>query len=33
MMMAVGFIGAFVSYALGAIATHSQATAALATAR
>ncbi|MGH2503491.1 MAG: hypothetical protein ACRDID_13375 [Ktedonobacterales bacterium] len=33
MMMAAGFIGAFVSYALGAIATHSQATAALATAR
>jgi hypothetical protein len=33
MMMAVGFIGAFVSYALGVIATHSRATAALATAR
>jgi hypothetical protein len=35
MMMAVGFVGAFVSYALGVIATHSQAagTAALATAR
>lgn len=35
MMMAVGFIGAFVSYTLGAIATHSRATtpAALAAAR